>query len=604
MSLPPEAPTIRLCHLTKWNDFNGYGFNLHTDKVKNIQTLGEIDKGSPAEAAGLMKGDRIVEVNGQNVFNENHRQVVERIKAVAHETRLLVVDPLSDQWYRERNIVIHGSLPSVRVLTSAKEQQQALHRQQQRNATKMTNGGSGAVIPSDAPSPRLCHLRKWADFEGYGFNLHADKAKRTQFVGVVDLNSPAESAGMKRNDKIIEVNGENVENLTHREIVDRVKAVPNETTLLVVDDATYKYYFDRGIQISSSLKNVLRLETPSTNPLNKNNSAAPTKTNVSHAYNNSNNNNTTTDNTPAITNNLTTTNDHDKQTTQTPSQPCTPPPTEDSHDSEANHLVPRLCLLRKWQDYDGYGFNLHADKTNNLHYIGEVDEGSPAKLGGLQPGDRLVEVNGTNIDNIAHREIIERIKSNPNQTELLVVCKETDRLYREKQQVPRHDMREVRHLATPARDAEHMEEHDGSSKSSSPKMLPSTPSSNRSEELSPSSNADDYNVTELSPTPSNNAEPPAYSETRNGRGSAEAAASSPEPLTEAEGQSNQDLSDRMANSTLNGDNNPRADMGGDVSPIFSMKASDVREMLKQRKKKDPRGQNMDLMQKFKIMEQL
>lgn len=31
--------------------------------------------GSPAEAAGLMKGDRIVEVNGQNVFNENHRQV-------------------------------------------------------------------------------------------------------------------------------------------------------------------------------------------------------------------------------------------------------------------------------------------------------------------------------------------------------------------------------------------------------------------------------------------------------------------------------------------------------------------------------------------------
>lgn len=46
------------------------------------------------------------------------------------------------------------------------------------------------------------------------------------------------------------MNGENVENLTHREIVDRVKAVPNETTLLVVDDATYKYYFDRGIQVT------------------------------------------------------------------------------------------------------------------------------------------------------------------------------------------------------------------------------------------------------------------------------------------------------------------------------------------------------------------
>ncbi|OQR77524.1 Na(+)/H(+) exchange regulatory cofactor NHE-RF3-like, partial [Tropilaelaps mercedesae] len=68
----------------------------------------------------------------------------------------------------------------------------------------MTNGNSGIALPADAPSPRLCHLRKWADFNGYGFNLHADKAKHTQFVGVVDPNSPAESAGMKRNDKIIE----------------------------------------------------------------------------------------------------------------------------------------------------------------------------------------------------------------------------------------------------------------------------------------------------------------------------------------------------------------------------------------------------------------
>ncbi|OQR74289.1 Na(+)/H(+) exchange regulatory cofactor NHE-RF3-like [Tropilaelaps mercedesae] len=402
------------------------------------------------------------------------------------------------------------------------------------------------------------------------------------------------------------VNGENVENLTHHDIVDRIKAVPNETTLLVVDDVTHKYYRDRGIQISSSLKNVLRLETPPTNPrnnkaINNNSTSSPATTNVSHTQNNS-------PNTPS--NSTTATSNEDKQQRMMPPLPSTPPPLADSPDDVTNNLVPRLCLLRKWPDYEGYGFNLHADKTNNLHYIGEVDEGSPAKLGGLQPSDRLVEVNGTNIDNIAHHEIIERIKSNPNQTELLVVCKETDRLYREKQVVPRSDMREVRHLATPSRDADHMEEHDGSSKSSSPKMLPSTPSSNRSEELSPISTADDY-VTELSPTPSNNAEPPAYSETRNGRGSAEVATSSPEPLTEADGHNHsKDLNERMAGATLNGGSNdsnattPQAEMGGNVSPIFSMKASDVREMLKQRKKKDPRGQNMDLMQKFKIMEQL
>ena len=44
---------------------------------------------------------------------------------------------------------------------------------------------------------RLCHLRKWANFQGYGFNLHAEKAKQGQHIGKVDVNSPAESAGLK-----------------------------------------------------------------------------------------------------------------------------------------------------------------------------------------------------------------------------------------------------------------------------------------------------------------------------------------------------------------------------------------------------------------------
>ena len=29
----------------------------------------------------------------------------------------------------------------------------------------------------DAPPPRLCHVTKWEDFDGYGFNLHAERNK-------------------------------------------------------------------------------------------------------------------------------------------------------------------------------------------------------------------------------------------------------------------------------------------------------------------------------------------------------------------------------------------------------------------------------------------
>jgi len=68
-------PRPRLCHLRKSPDFAGYGFNLLAEKNKAGQFIGNVDPGSPAETAGLREGDRIVEVNGTNVSNENLSQV-------------------------------------------------------------------------------------------------------------------------------------------------------------------------------------------------------------------------------------------------------------------------------------------------------------------------------------------------------------------------------------------------------------------------------------------------------------------------------------------------------------------------------------------------
>lgn len=111
--LPDDAPAPRLCHLIKWPDFDGYGFNLHAERSNPGQFIGKIDDESPAQMAGLREGDRIVEVNGVNINNENHRQVVERIKSDPHETRLLVVDADTDSWYKEQDIVLKSSQLNV-----------------------------------------------------------------------------------------------------------------------------------------------------------------------------------------------------------------------------------------------------------------------------------------------------------------------------------------------------------------------------------------------------------------------------------------------------------------------------------------------------------
>ena len=112
-SVPDSAPKPRLCHVKKWSDFNGYGFNLHAEKGKAGQFIGKVDPGSPAEAAGLKESDRIVEVNGTNIGNENHSQVVQRIKAVPNETKLLVVDSATDEYFKNEKIVVRGDMPYV-----------------------------------------------------------------------------------------------------------------------------------------------------------------------------------------------------------------------------------------------------------------------------------------------------------------------------------------------------------------------------------------------------------------------------------------------------------------------------------------------------------
>ena len=110
----PAAP--RLCHIRKVPDFDGYGFNVQAEIGRPGQFVHEVDERSPAAAAGLRDGDRIVEVNGTNVALEKHHDVVERIRATQDEVRLLVVDVVADAFYRQHDVVVTSTTPGVVVM--------------------------------------------------------------------------------------------------------------------------------------------------------------------------------------------------------------------------------------------------------------------------------------------------------------------------------------------------------------------------------------------------------------------------------------------------------------------------------------------------------
>merc|ERR1711872_1087700 len=113
-----NIPAPRVCHIVKSEDYQGFGFNLYQEKSKPGQFIGRIEPGSPAERAGLLEDDKIVEVNGVNVAKENHKEVVARIKEKSKETTLLVVDKICEDYHKEQRKVIHSNLPYVEYISS------------------------------------------------------------------------------------------------------------------------------------------------------------------------------------------------------------------------------------------------------------------------------------------------------------------------------------------------------------------------------------------------------------------------------------------------------------------------------------------------------
>ena len=73
------------------------------------------------------------------------------------------------------------------------------------------------------PLPRLCHMKLTRDHTGYGFNLKSKRERLCQFIGKVDPNTPAFLAGLRDNDRIVEINCKNVESSSHERILELIK---------------------------------------------------------------------------------------------------------------------------------------------------------------------------------------------------------------------------------------------------------------------------------------------------------------------------------------------------------------------------------------------
>nr|XP_037269072.1 phosphatase and actin regulator 4A-like [Rhipicephalus microplus] len=96
--------------------------------------------------------------------------------------------------------------------------------------------------PKDSLSVRHCHLVRRTDFEGYGFLFGEDNERKQQLVTAVEPGSPAEAAGLRVKDIIIQVNGVEIDGACHQDIINRLNSIPSEAHLLVVNEVAFDSY--------------------------------------------------------------------------------------------------------------------------------------------------------------------------------------------------------------------------------------------------------------------------------------------------------------------------------------------------------------------------
>lgn len=67
------------------------------------------------------------------------------------------------------------------------------------------------------------------------------------FLREMDSGGPAQEAGMKDGEILLEVNGESVESLTHTEIVDRVRLSGEKLSLTTISFPGLEFYTKVGL---------------------------------------------------------------------------------------------------------------------------------------------------------------------------------------------------------------------------------------------------------------------------------------------------------------------------------------------------------------------
>ncbi|XP_051881881.1 Na(+)/H(+) exchange regulatory cofactor NHE-RF3 isoform X3 [Pristis pectinata] len=379
MVMPPQP---RVCQLSK-KEGGSYGFFLRIEKDVKGHLIRAVVKEGPADRVGLQDGDRVLRVNGVFVDTEDHQRVVELIKKSGTSVSLTVLD--GDSYVNSKKQGI--DLLQLSCVDSGPNK-------------PVVNGVSGKTH-----RPRLCYLLKQE--HGFGFSLKTITGVPGLFMTDISPHGAAFIAGVQPNDRILQLNGENVENFTHEQMVTQMKSSGINMVLLLIDEASDKYFKSRALPVVASMASVNGLPyKPRIVELTKEAQGYGFFLRMEQGHQGIGHYIRAIDpNSPAEKAGLV---DGDLLVAV--------------NGTGVEHLEHEsvVDMIKKCGNKTTF---LVVDNATNQLYK-QVVKGSPASEAGLEVNDVLIQVNGVNVEVDTHHELVERINSCRDQLSLLVVRKE------------------------------------------------------------------------------------------------------------------------------------------------------------------------------------
>uniref|UniRef100_A0A8D2L576 PDZ domain containing 1 n=1 Tax=Varanus komodoensis TaxID=61221 RepID=A0A8D2L576_VARKO len=432
----------RECKLTK-KEKESYGFCLRIEKFKSGHLIRNVEKGGPAEKAGLKDGDRVLRVNGIFVDNEEHAKVTELIRKCVDSVVFLVLDENSYENAQKEGVCFEElgqKLPT---------QQQAEHH------LPVANGPSVPI-----PQLRLCYLVK--EKNSYGFSLKTIAEKMNVYVlsslcvGILHIKfSSVKRSGNQVVFLLSNKESDHYYNRLNMELtrgLASLELLPHKPRSLEIKKGNNGYGF--YLRMEQNGKGHLIKDVESGSPAAKvglkdndilvavNEESVETLEHDAVVEKIRQSGQSTTllvvdEETDAILHFLpplfcfklfSYLQSQISSTMQSPPEV----PLATHHNEEENHK-PRLCKLEKGPN--GFGFRLNAIKDVPGQFIKQVEKDGAGDTAGLHVDDILIEVNGVNVEKEDYENVVARIHDSGKKLTLLV-CDKKAYQYFKSQKIP------------------------------------------------------------------------------------------------------------------------------------------------------------------------